>query len=199
MSNKSRSGYESSFGGLIGAMIVMVALVLVFVGYRELFREVPETKPQHIENWRELADASQAEGHPIAVPEVPEEWLVTNIRFVPSLSPTWDIAMLTGDDKFAGVFQTDDRLDNVIEERVDKNAQEGEPFTVTGGDLAGEWRTFTDKGGDYALAHEDRSGVVLVFGSADEKELQDLANTLRTAPEGATSQSPAPAEETPAP
>lgn len=196
MSNKSPGRYESSFGGLMGAMIVMVTLVLVFVGYRELFRDNPEVKPTHVTEWRELADSAHTDGHPIAVPEVPQDWLVTTIRFEPTMNPTWQLSMLTDDDKFAGIYQIDERLDTIIEERVDEEAEEGDPVTITGGDLAGEWRTFTDDGGDYALAHEDRSGVVLVYGSATPEELTALANSLRTSLEGG----PAPAEtETPAP
>ena len=171
--------HETSLGGLIGAMIVLVACILGFVGFRELTREVPENKPQAME-WQPLVESAQGQGHEIAVPEVPEKWIVTNIRFEPTLHPTWEMSFFTDEEKYAGLRQEDERLDTLVEARVDKEAKEGDPVTISTGDFAGEWRTFTDEGGDFALAHEDPEGVVLVFGSAPREDLIELASTLRT-------------------
>ncbi len=160
-------------------MIVLVACILGFVGFRELTREVPETKPQALE-WAPLAKSAQGQGHQIVVPEVPAEWIVTNIRFEPTMNPTWEMSFFTDDEKYAGVHQEDERLDTLVEKRVDEHAEEGDPVTISTGDFPGEWRTFTDDGGDFALAREDEKGAVLVFGSAPREDLIGLASTLRT-------------------
>jgi hypothetical protein len=174
--------HETSMGGLIGAMIVLVTAILAFVAFRELTREVPEIKPTAVVGWQEAAESTLRDGHAIAVPEVPSDWIVTTLRFEPTLKPTWDLGMFTADEKFAGVYQVDERVDTVVEERVDEKAVEGEPVEIPTGDLAGEWMTFTDEGGDYALVREDENGVVMVYGSADEEEIRALAGTIRTAP-----------------
>ena len=177
MSNQNSSGRETSLAGLIGALIVTVACIIGFVMFREITRDVPETRPEAID-WKPVADAALREGHPIAVPEVPENWIVTNIRFEPTIKPTWDLAMLTDKEKFAGLFQSGERVETLVESHVDEDAEEGDPVTIPSGDLAGEWQTFTDDGGDFALVHQDVNGTVLIYGSAPRQQLIDMAGSL---------------------
>lgn len=158
-------------------MIVLVLAVLAFVGFRELTREVPVTEMEAIE-WVPVAESAVAEGHPIAVPVLPEKWFVTDIRFEPTAVPTWELAIHTSDNNFMGLSQSDERVDVLIEKYVDENAEEADPVTVTGGDLAGEWETFTDGGGDFAMVHEDENGAVLLYGSASRAEIEKIANTI---------------------
>lgn len=161
-------------------MIVLVACVIAFVGFREAFRETPDVKPQAVE-WEPEFDYRRAQGHLILRPELPAGWIVTNVRIEPTKPPTWDMAMFTAGEKFAGLHQEDERVTDLVASYVDENADEGDPVTI-GGELAGEWRVFTDDGGDTGLVLQREDDVVLVYGSAPKKELVALAESLTTDP-----------------
>ena len=49
------------------------------------------------------------------------------------------------------------------------------------GEFAGEWQTWTDKGGDTALMLQRDEDVLLVYGSAPVEDLVTFASSLRTA------------------
>ena len=172
--------HETSIGGMIGAMIVLVACILAYVGFREVFRDTPEVKPEAVE-WASAANAAIDAGHPVVRPELPAGWIVTNVRLEPTKPPLWDMSMYTDGEKFAGLHQEDERVADLVETYIDDEATEGDPVRV-GGELAGEWQVFTDDGGDTGLVLQRETDVVMVYGSAPKDELVDLAGSLTTKP-----------------
>ena len=68
---------------------------------------------------------------------------------------------------------------DLIDELVDEDAVEGDPVRLSTGT---EWRTFTDAGGDFALAREQGGESLVVFGTADPQVVTDFASTLTRAP-----------------
>lgn len=175
VSNKP-ARHETSIGGMIGAMIVLVACILGFVAFRDAFRETPEIQPEAIE-WELAANAALDAGHPIVRPEVPDGWLVTSMFFRPTQPVTWGLGLYTDDGKFAGLRQEAAPLADLIETYVDDEAEEGDPVTITG-EFAGEWETWTDEGGDTALVFVREDDVLMVYGSAPKDELVSLASGL---------------------
>ena len=99
------------------------------------------------------------------------------------------------EEEFAGMIDTGTEPDELVEAYVDEVAVEGDPFVLEASEVATEWRSFTDDGGDTAYvaeigldpatrdaAGEDATRTVMVYGSADPEVLQDLLASLTTAP-----------------
>lgn len=169
---------ETSMGGMIGAMIVLVACILGYVAFRETFRETPDVRPEHIE-WELAANAAIDDGHPIVSPEVPEDWLVTTFRFEPTDPIVWGLGMYTHQGEFAGLRQEDAPVDELVERYVGEDAEQGDPVTITG-EFAGEWDTWTDDRKDTGLVLMRDGYVYIVYGSAPKDQLVDIASSLRT-------------------
>lgn len=177
MADVSGSGarYQRSMSGMVGAMLVTLAVIAAFVAFRALNRNDVDITPQAIDY---LAVVEGASGEPLAYPpELPDGWKATRAAFVSDPGRVWALSLLTADDEFIGVRQGDVELEAMVEVYVDEDAEEGEPVTLTS-PLAREWRTFTDEGGDYAVAAEVDGSLVLVVGSAAEDEIEDLAASL---------------------
>jgi hypothetical protein len=166
---------------MVGAILVLLLVIGVFVGFRALNREELEVRPEPVDHLAAV-EALQQEGVRVAYPRtLPEGWQVTSVESRPAEEPLWGLGMLTDDDRFAGVRQESASTADLVEEYVDEDATPGDPLTL-GGDLGGRWSTFTDAGGDTALATEHGDATVLVYGSAPASELRALAESLTTAP-----------------
>ncbi|WP_162599860.1 DUF4245 domain-containing protein [Nocardioides solisilvae] len=173
--------YQTSMGAMVGAMLVLVVAVLAFVLLRDLNRESAETTVDPLD-WEEAVVAAQGAGHAVVHPgELPEGWKVTSLAFTPTDPPVWGMGMLTDEDRYVGIRQEDDRVEDLLEVFVDEDTSEEEPVRV-GGELAGEWQVFTDAGGDTALVRERDGDVVLVYGSAPREVVEELASRLTEAP-----------------
>lgn len=185
MSGNPSSGrsarYQTSMGAMVGAMIVLVGAVLAFVLFRELFRENVETTPEAVD-WESAVIGAQDSGlSPVHPPALPVGWIATSVVLTSEERPAWGMGMLTEDGRFVGLRQEDDSLSRLLETFVDEDAEEGEPVEV-GGDLGGTWATYSDEGGDLALALERDEDVVLVYGSADQADLVAFASLLTEEP-----------------
>ena len=104
--------YNRSFGGLVGAMIVMVVVVvLAWVGLG-LFRDDAEFEPTPIDydaSVQALVDNGAALAYPA---RVPDGWRVNNLEYDPD-GPVFSLAMLTGSGDFVGVYHGREELETV--------------------------------------------------------------------------------------
>ena len=176
--------YQRSTGGLIGALLVTVVVILGFVAFRALNRDQPDVKPTPVDY---LAAVSAAQGAHVDVvypPHLPRGWMATSVDYVPAERghrPAWGIGMLTDAGRFVGVRQEDASLDDLLHTYVDENPTEGPKLTVDGS-VARTWRSFSDSGGDHAYAAEVGHDNVLVYGSAGTDDLRRVLDELSTAP-----------------
>ena len=175
--------YQRSTGGLVGALLVTVLVILGFVGFRALNRDQPDVQPTRVDY---LAAVSAAQGANIDVvypPALPRGWKATSVDFVPGERgdrPAWGIGMLTDGGHFVGVRQEDASLDDLLHTYVDANPTKGPKLTVDGS-VARTWRSFSDSGGDHAYAAEVGHDNVLVYGSASTDDLRRVLDGLTTA------------------
>ena len=58
------------------------------------------------------------------------------------------------------------------------------------GSVASTWETYSDEGGDLAYAAEVGGMTVLVYGSADRDDIEQLVGSLTTRPLPTSSPSP---------
>ncbi|MGB0099824.1 MAG: DUF4245 family protein [Nocardioides sp.] len=181
MSQASGTGrpgrYDRSFGGLVGAMIVLVLVVLGIVIFRGAFRDVPQYDPEPVDYLALVESLEEAGWTPVYPESLPEGWFVKDAAFSPGERPSLSLAMTTDDEHFAGLHQEDEGVESLVTTLVGDDATEGETVTLDSS-VASSWRTFSDPGGDHAFAAEVGDDTVLVYGSAPEGDLEELVELL---------------------
>ena len=174
--------YQRSAAGMVGAMLVVVALIFAFVVFRAFNRNDASIEPEKVD-YLQTVRGLQSGGAPAVAypPTLPDGWIATGASF--DAAGVWGLSLLTDDDHFVGVRQgqAGQSVDDLVKKYVDDAADEGDPVRLDS-PLAGTWRSFTDSGGDYALAADVDGSVVLVVGSAPEDQIQDLTASLTTDP-----------------
>lgn len=181
-SGQERPGrYPRTTGGLIGSMIVLVVAVLAIVLFREVFRDTPEVEPQAVEYLPVVASLQEAGREVAYPPTLPEGWIVTSVTYDRGERPGWALGILTDDQKFVGLRQQDEDVDDLVAEHVDEAATEGDPVSIEGA-LAPEWSSYTDDGGDHGYAATITTDLgeesLLVYGSASAADLETLVGLL---------------------
>lgn len=172
--------YRRTSGGLVGAMLVTVLAVLVFVAFRAVTTD-KEPTPVRVVDYAAAVTSARADKQlmVLAPKRLPLGWKATSATYVGGASPTWHLGTLTDDGKYVGVEEARVSIKDLVEEHVDANAERGEDVT-----FAGEtWQTWTDAGGDYAVARTLREGQpavesLLVVGTAREDEIREFAASL---------------------
>ena len=152
--------YQRSAMGMIGAMIVLIAVVVGFVAFRAVNRNEPENPVRAVDYQQTLEYARGVADFPVVAPaSLPEGWRATSVEFIPS--PTrWHLGLLTDEDRYVGLEQSRASLTDLVHKYVDPKAARGKPVQVDGQ----TWRTWTDEGGDTALTREDGEVWALFHG-----------------------------------
>lgn len=173
-------GYRRSSGGLLAALLVTVVAVTAFAGLRALL--LPDAaRDQPGVDWEAQVRAGRADGKLlVAAPaSLPEGWRATTAAYTTGSDPAWQLGLLTGDESYVGVYERVDSVEDLVEEHVDEDAEQGDEI-----EIAGEtWQVWTDRSGDYAVTREldepvGGTGALLVVGDAEESEVRDLAGSL---------------------
>jgi hypothetical protein len=173
--------YQRSVSGLIGALIVTLLVIAAFVAFRALNRDELETSPGPVD-YREQAELAQEAGLEVAYPsELPSGWRATNVEVAAGERPVWAVGILTDEQRYVGIRQEDDQLDDLLATYVDEDVEARAPIRVEGS-VAREWQVFEDEGGDLAYAAELDDEVLLVYGSAGEEDLRLVLERLTTEP-----------------
>jgi len=172
--------YQRSNGGLVGAMIVTVLLVLAFVGYRAVFRDNKATPVQNVDYSLSLKTGRAAKQLMVlAPPSLPSGWKATSASYRPSPAPVWHLGLLTDRDDYIGVEESRASIADLVKDHVDPDAARGKDVTIDGR----TWQSWTDAGGDYAVARSetDQGRTVesyVVVGSAPAATIRSLAGSL---------------------
>lgn len=174
MSNQA-GRYTRSFPGLIGAMAVLIGVVIVFVVVRGSVREDLETPVRDVDYASSLDFFELQAGFPIlAPPALPSGWVATNAEVDPGPPATWRLNIFTADERYVGLQQAVDSEASMVSEFVDEDAEEGDPV-----DVAGEtWTSYTDSGGDTALARTEGEVTTVVVATVSLEELVGFVSSL---------------------
>jgi Protein of unknown function (DUF4245) len=168
--------YQRSFSGMVGAMIVLVLVVALFVAFRAINRTEPENTVDAVDYTRPAEFAREQARFPLLAPaELPEGWRATSVRFDNGRDQAWHVGFLTGADDYVGLEQADESARDLVEEHVDEDATEGDAVTVDGD----TWERWTDAGGDTALVRETDEVTTLVVGTVGEETLVRFVQSLR--------------------
>jgi len=173
--------YQRSMSGMVGALVVTLVAIGGFVAFRALNRDNLEVRPEPVDYLGSVRYIQKA-GDTVAYPSVlPSRWVCTGAGYDPGRVRAWEMGVLTEDDTFVGLREEDASVEGLVHEFVDEDATEGRPVELESA-LAESWRTFTDRGGDYAVAAEIGDEALLVYGNATRQEINDFAATLVTSP-----------------
>ena len=173
--------YDRSAGGLVVAMVVTVAVVIALVVFRDLISDDVEVEPAAVDYLEKVEQAQDAGLAPAYLPSLPEGWIATGAEVTPGEPPGFGLSLLTDDEKYVGVRQEADSVDDLLEEYVVEETDEGEPVEVTGS-IASTWETYSDTGGDLAYAAEVGETTVIVYGSAGRADIERVVGSLTTRP-----------------
>lgn len=172
--------YPRTSGGLVGAMVVTVLAVLAFAAFRALTRDNEPTPVQTVD-YTVMMKAGRADKKLLVVApdRLPSGWKATSATYSGGTSPTWHLGMLTDKRRYVGLEEARSSIEDLATEHVDADAKRGEDVTINNT----QWQTFTDAGGDYAVAQSRKraDGTIdswLVVGTAPDKEIRDFAGTL---------------------
>lgn len=159
---------------MVGAMLVLLAVIAAFVVFRELNRNEVTTPVRTVE-YRQTAvyAAEQVDFELLAPSRLPEGWRATSVSFTPEPS-RWHIGQLTADDEYVGLEQSRASSRDMVETYVDENAVRRGAVQAAGT----TWTTWTDAGGDTALVAETGDATTLVVGPVDRDVLVDYVELL---------------------
>jgi len=167
--------YERSFSGMVGAMVVLVLVVAGFVIFREINRNDPANPVKALDITQSVEFAREEARFPLLAPaELPEGWIATSVRFERGRQQSWHLGMLTDEEKYVGLEQERQPLDDMVEEHVDEEAERGDDVVVDGQ----TWQTFTDEDDDLALVRETPEVTTLLVGRVPQETFEELLATL---------------------
>jgi uncharacterized protein DUF4245 len=172
--------YQRSSGGLVGAMVVTVLAVVAFAAVRA-FTSDNEPTPVRSVDYSAMVRAGRADHKLLlmAPPSLPRGWKATSADYETGTLPTWHLGMLTDERKYVGVEEALGGVQDLVEEHVDPNAEQGKDVTIDGE----TWQSWQDPDGDYAVSRSLRvAGEIreswLVVGSAPERTIREFAARL---------------------
>jgi hypothetical protein len=178
---EGRRGYQRSTSGLIGAMIVLVLCTLGFVFFRNTFRADLEIKPEPVDYLAAAKAAQVSEPDLIYPASLPEDWIATSVTFSPGERQEWKVGALTDEGKFAGLVAGELSLDEILQVYVDEETTKDAEITIPS-QVANTWQTYRDQDGDTAYVATRPDQLVMVYGSAEPEELQELIGVLTQKP-----------------
>jgi hypothetical protein len=173
--------YQRSTGGLVGAMVVTVLAVVAIAGFNALRTDHKPT-PVRAVDYTAMMRAGRAD-HKLLVmapATVPNGWKATSADYQTGSTPTWHLGLLTEHGKYVGVEEAFGDVQDLVDEHVDPDAQQGKDVTIDGQ----TYQTWTDPDGDYAVSRtvelggSDRESW-LVVGTAPHGTIRDFAASLR--------------------
>jgi hypothetical protein len=181
--------YQRSFGGIVGALLVLVLGIGAFVVLRDVTRVDPPDPVRPVDYVQPARFAQQAAPFEVLTPRVlPDGWTATSVRFEPAADDqSWHVGVLTAEQRYIGIEQGERTVGAMVAEFVDAQAQEGGEVQIEGR----AWRIYTDPGrdpeadpstaprGDLALVRQDDGATTLVVGTVSEDQLIEYVSSLR--------------------
>lgn len=169
---------QRSVAGMVGALIVVVALVVVVVAFRQSGEESTQVPTVDWQAWVK-AGRTEQQLMTFAPASLPKDWRATSVNYAGGAGARWHLGMLTDTGKYVGIEESRETTKELVEQYVDQDAIAGDDVSV-GGET---WQTWSDSGGDYALVRSVEVGgapyeSVLVGGSASPAAIRDFVAAL---------------------
>lgn len=153
--------YERSFRGLAGALLVILLVLAVFVGFRGLTRGDQSSPVPAVNYHPELRYAQrQATFRLLAPARLPAGWKATSVNFRPGRDQHWHLGMLTAAQHYVGVEQGDVSVAQMTDAYLRGHPRAGRPVNVAGS----TWSTYSTASGDLGVVRRAGRTTDLVVG-----------------------------------
>jgi uncharacterized protein DUF4245 len=167
--------YQRSAGGMVGALLVLVVLILAYLGLQALTGNQHPNPVRTVAYGEDVPAARKAADFPLlAPPRLPTGWRATTVSFSGPPDAHWHLGVLTSADRYVGIEQGHEPVRSMVATYVDKSAERGGPVDVGGS----AWASYTDSGGDLALVRRTQGTTTLVVGH--EVPRSDLVSYIRS-------------------
>lgn len=162
---------------MVGALIVLLGVVGLFTLMQAVNQKPPPNPVQAVDYSRAARYArTQAGFDLLAPPSLPAGWKATSVSFIGGVQQHWHLGCLTDKGRYVGLEQADRSVTSMAKSYVDPSPARGRPVTVDGA----AWTTYTDSGGDLALARRAGNTTTLVVGhEVAQRELVSYVRSLR--------------------
>ena len=162
---------------MVGAMVVLVALIVGWIGFKALTTQDPDNPVKTVDYEQVVPAAKRTAPFDLVAPaSLPDGWRATSVNFSDGAPAAWHLGVLTDRDRYVGLEQADRSVRKMLVEHVDEAPTRGEPVEVEGV----RWATYSDGGGDRALVRRDSGTTTLVVGhDVPQDELVAYAASLR--------------------
>ncbi len=164
---------------MIRSLLPLVLICLVLVGWAAL-RQNPDDPVIEVDPTSSVRASAERAGYEVLVPTgLPEGYRPTSARTTAGSAEegapvTLEIGYLTPEEEFAGYVISDDSRAAPLRRVLDGDEEQG---TASIGDR--DWSRRTTADGETALVLETGGATVLVFGSASDDELGEVAASVR--------------------
>lgn len=181
MSQQTPSRYALPISGMVGAMVMVLLVVGGFVAFRALNRDNKPT-PVSTVDYSGYVKSGRGDGKLtiLAPSHTPDGWRATSAQYTTGVDPHWHLGILTASGRYVGLEEGLAPVSDQVEQYVGKDATRGRSVTIGGR----TWQSWTDPGGDYALAQSrparqrGATESVLVVGSASPSQIRSFAESL---------------------
>jgi hypothetical protein len=162
---------------MIGALIVLLAVVGVFTVMQRVNQTNPPSPVQTVDYQRDVPYARrQANFDLVAPPSLPAGWRATTVNFTDGPRAHWHLGCLTDRGRYVGLEQGDEPVADMLNTYVDPEPVRGKPVTIDGA----RWATYTDGGGDLALVRRaGRTSTLVVGHEVSRPQLVAYIRSLR--------------------
>lgn len=186
--------YERSFGGLIGAMILTVVVIIGYVVFRAVVRDDFEVERDTVDHEMVVRGYQESGDDSVTYPRaLPAGWRA--VAAGPSAANGWLLDVLTEDDEWSvGLRQEDRSVPDMLRVYIDEDGQaEADGTVALTGDLGGEWQVYRDSSdGDYALVRDLGERNIIVYSRAPEEQVRAYVESLTQEPLPKESATPQP-------
>jgi hypothetical protein len=168
--------YTRSAGGLVGALLVLLVVLLGWLAFKALISTDP-APVRTVDYAKDVPAVQRTADFDVAAPaSLPPGWRATTVTFRDGPPQHWHLGVLTDEDRYVGIEQAERSVRSMVEEYVDKAATRRAPTDVEGE----RWSTYADAGGDLALVRRDGDTTTLVVGHGVPRgDLVSYAASLR--------------------
>lgn len=180
--SESPARMQRSVPGMIGAMLVLLLIIGLFVAVRSFTRDNVEVPPTPVDYLAAVAGAQDL-GLTVLYPaELPAGWVVTSVAVPRTVEQPWGLGLLTDEGRFIALRQESGSEQALVRAEMGAKAQTAGVLDVPGSFVTG-WRRVSSPD-ESGLVAARTDGAVLVYGTADPGAVQLFAAALTEAPLG---------------
>lgn len=174
--SETRSGYRQSIGGLVGAILVALALILALWGMTRLVNRDAHTQVETVDYSASLATARARAPFDVLAPKpVQAGWRATSVQWSGS-GPlvSWHLGFLTARGEYVGLEQGNENSAAFVTESTPAD-EPGPPVEIDGQ----VWASLTTSDGvEHALVLAQDKVTTVVTGTVTQSELVAYVKSL---------------------